>query len=132
MTDHPICTSCLQPVGKGHAESCPLDGDVCRLVDAYLYLLQAIRLHRDEPGDDRCWLDDEALYSKLPEGYTPPKRDSKVELANCEKFIACRHSERTEYVSPQRRIEELEEQVKELTADLAEAVSDKEFWKGQP
>jgi hypothetical protein len=71
-------------------------------------LEEAIRRHRDQRGDDRCWMDDEALYAALPEGYTPPPRDSAVELAMCEKFIACRHNPATEYVSPQRRIDELE------------------------
>ena len=33
-------------------------------------LRSAIRLHRDEKGHDRCWLDDQRLYSILPEGNT--------------------------------------------------------------
>jgi hypothetical protein len=70
-------------------------------------LQAAIRKHRDERGDDRCWLDDEELYKVLPEGYTPPPRDTAVELANCERFIACRHNPATEYVSPQREIDRL-------------------------
>lgn len=78
-------------------------------------LRAAIRRHRDQRGDDRCWLDDEELYRALPEGHTPPARDCAVELALCEKFIASRHNPATEYVSPQRRIEELE-------SDLAAAV----------
>ncbi len=68
---------------------------------------QAIRKHRDQRGDDRCWLDDEELYKTLPEGYEPPKRDSAVELELCKKFISCRHNPKTEYVSPQREIERL-------------------------
>ena len=64
--------------------------------------------HRDEKGDDRCWMDDEVLYQALPEGYEPVVRDSSVEIANCQRFIACRQNPKTEYVSPQRRIEELE------------------------
>lgn len=73
-------------------------------------LEEAIRKHRDQRGDSRCWLDDEELYKILPEGYTPPERDSSVELELCKKFIECRHNPGTEYVSPQRRIEELEEE----------------------
>lgn len=72
-------------------------------------LAKAIRLHRDQRGDDRCWMDDELLYKSLPEGYTPPARDSSVELKNCERFIACRHNPATVYVSPEREIEELRE-----------------------
>lgn len=71
-------------------------------------LKAAIRSHRDQRGDDRCWQDDETLYSRLPEGYAVPARDTTVELALCEKYIACRRNPATEYVSPQRRIEELE------------------------
>ena len=30
-------------------------------------LRNVIRYHRDQKGDDRCWLDDELLYETLPE-----------------------------------------------------------------
>lgn len=74
----------------------------------------AIRAHRDAQGDDRCWLDDEALYSALPEGFTPPERGELVELELCKRFIACRHNPATAYVSPQRRIEELQAVLREI------------------
>lgn len=77
-------------------------------------LEDAIRKHRDQRGDDRCWMDDEELYKVLPEGYTPPKRDSSVELEHCKRFIQCRHNPATEYVSPQRYIEQLEARIREL------------------
>ncbi len=77
-------------------------------------LRTAIRKHRDQRGDDRCWLDDEELYKTLPEGFVPPERDASVELKNCEKYIACRRNPATTYVSPERRIEELEKQIEEL------------------
>lgn len=67
----------------------------------------AIRHHRDQRGDDRCWMDDEALYSFLPEGFIPPERDTAVELENCKRFIACRQNPATVYVSPEREIERL-------------------------
>jgi hypothetical protein len=70
-------------------------------------LQDAIRRHRDQRGDDRCWMDDEELYAVLPEGYTPPARDTAVELKNCERFIASRRNPTTEYVSPEREIEQL-------------------------
>lgn len=70
-------------------------------------LLQAIRKHRDQRGDDRCWMDDEELYAALPEGYTPPARDTAVMLKHCERFIVCRENPKTEYVSPEREIERL-------------------------
>lgn len=77
-------------------------------------LEDAIRKHRNQKGDDRCWMDDEALYRTLPEGYEPGARDSSVEIANCQQFIRCRHNPATEYVSPQRRIEELESELASL------------------
>lgn len=77
-------------------------------------LRAAVRSHRDQKGDDRCWMDDEVLYHALPEGYTVPERDTTVELAHCEQFIRCRMNPKTRYISPQRRIEELEARVKEL------------------
>ena len=65
-------------------------------------LQTAIRKHRDQRGDHRCWRDDEELYATLPEGYTPPARDTAVELANCERYIRCRQAPRTTNVPPQR------------------------------
>lgn len=52
-------------------------------------LRDAIRQHRDEKGHDRCWMDDDRLYSMLPEGNegvdtTLPPRECF--LKNCEKF----------------------------------------------
>lgn len=91
----------------------------------------AIRSHRDQRGDDRCWLDDETLYRVLPEGFTPPVRDCAVELHLCEKFIATRHRPDCEYVSPQRRIEDLEAENATLRAvaiDLAECMDDDKDW----
>lgn len=77
-------------------------------------LQEAIRKHRDYRGDDRCWQDDEDLYRVLPEDFTPPARDCRVELAMCEKYIASRRNPATEYVSSQRRIEELELEIGKL------------------
>lgn len=73
----------------------------------------AIRQHRDERGDDRCHADDGRLYAVLPEGDTRPARETAVTIENCVKYIECRQTGR-EYVSPQRRIEELEAEVAEL------------------
>lgn len=82
----------------------------------------AIRQHRDERGDDRCHADDGRLYAVLPEGDTRPATETAVTLENCAKFIECRQTGR-EYVSPQRRIEELE-----ARAAAAEA-SNREYQK---
>lgn len=70
-------------------------------------LQTAIRKHRDMLGDDRCHIDDAELYAALPEGDTRPARETAVTIENCQRYIECRQQGR-EYVSPQRRIEELE------------------------
>lgn len=70
-------------------------------------LQTAVRKHRDERGDSRCYLDDYELYAALPEGYTPPPYDTKVELKNCERYIASRQDPAVHYVSPEREIERL-------------------------
>lgn len=82
-------------------------------------LRSAIRQHRDERGDDRCHADDGRLYAVLPEGDTRPARETAVTLENCAKYIECRQTGR-EYISPQRRIEELEAENLELEKQLAE------------
>ena len=69
-------------------------------------LRTAIRTHRDMLGDDRCYLDDHALYLVLPEGDTRPPEDSAVTIENCQRFIQCRQQGR-EYISPEREIEHL-------------------------
>lgn len=82
-----------------------------------------IRELRDTRGDDRCWRDLEELYATLPEGYTSPARDTTVELELCKEFIACSRDPKTTYVSPQRRIEELELQLKEDTLRAGEVIN---------
>lgn len=99
--------------------------DTLRLVQEVKRLRRAIRKHRDERGDDRCWLDDETLYGVLPEGFTPPTRDTRVEKSNCDRFISSRHNPRTEYTSPQKRIEELEAELKEREADYTSCCEDR-------
>ena len=84
-----------------------------RMASEVLRLRDAIRIHRDQRGDDRCFQDDATLYAVLPEGDTRPMRDAAVTIENCERYIACRQQGR-EYVSPQRRIEELEADVARL------------------
>lgn len=62
----------------------------------------AIRAHRDQRGDDRCWRDDETLYAVLPEGFTPPAREVTVEIEYCLRYIVARKHPDTEYVSPNK------------------------------
>jgi hypothetical protein len=58
-------------------------------------LRNAIRQHRDQKLDDRCWMDDYELYEVLPEGIDPSYVDlrllPKEEMRrNCDRFIECR------------------------------------------
>ncbi len=61
-------------------------------------LMDSIRKHRDQSGDDRCWQDDNLLYQVLPEGYTPPEVDEPVILENCKRYIERRQCTLTKYV----------------------------------
>lgn len=54
-------------------------------------LRDGIRAHRDQRGDDRCWLDDERLYGLLPDGV--PARthmDFEMMYPNCKRFLETR------------------------------------------
>lgn len=57
-------------------------------------LHNAIRHHRDEKGTNRCWLDDQLLYSVLPEGKKAvtllPERH--LFIRNCERFYDTRQN----------------------------------------
>lgn len=60
----------------------------------------AIRKHRDQRLDDRCWMDDIELYEALPEGADPKFVDLRQlpeaeMLANCAQFVKCRRTEAT-------------------------------------
>lgn len=81
---------------------------------------EAIRYHRDQylSGDNKCWQDNEELYKLLPEGYTPPSRDTKAELEMCAKYLESCHDPRIQYKNPQDRIKELEQLVASLTEEL--------------
>lgn len=99
--------------------------DVPRLLDEVERLQTAIRKHRDYRGDDRCFQDDAELYAILPEGDTRSLAATAVTLENCARYIECRQQGR-EYISPQRRIEELEAEVRRLQGvinGLAERVA---------
>lgn len=64
--------------------------EIARLRSEVETLKGAIRQHRDERGDDRCWLDDTRLYAVLGEGDVdgyeatlPPREDF---LASCKRY----------------------------------------------
>ena len=114
--------------------------DLC--IDEIHKLQAAIRKHRDTRGDDRCFQDDAELYSVLPEGDTRPASETAVTIENCQRYIECRQQGR-EYVSPQRRIEELEAELTRIrnqppinTTDYRNAPSgigpQADTWKDKP
>lgn len=91
--------------------------DVQVLSRAHLALLAAVRKHRDQRGDDRCWQDDDELYAALPEGKAgadtrlPPPDEMR---ACCERYILSRHDSSQPYVSPQREVERLQAKCADL------------------
>ncbi len=93
---------------------------VDKMTQEIVTLKNAIKKHRDQKGDDRCWMDDDELYSVLNEplfARPMPSRDKMMK--NCEKFIALRTKpdEKIDDESVQGRWvsrAELEEQEKRL------------------
>lgn len=54
-------------------------------------LRSGIREHRDQRGDDRCWLDDEKLYELMPEGIPAcTVLDPELMMPNCQRFMSLR------------------------------------------
>lgn len=88
-------------------------------------LRNAIRNHRDQRGDDRCWMDDRELYAVLPEGTGDADlrlHGPEEMLENCKRYIASRQNPSQPYVSPQREIKRLQvenESLKTRLRDLA-------------
>lgn len=92
-----------------HPRACPAgpieECDWCRLPppeDEAEKLRAAIRKHRDQRGDDRCWVDDMELYGSLPEAVGTeilalPPRD--VFLSNCARFHEFRQAPGTDAAS---------------------------------
>ncbi len=88
------------------------------LADHYLEILEYVRYLAAQRGDDRCWKDYEKLFQMLPEGYTAPAVDTIIELENCRKYLNSCNDPGVTYVSPQRRIEELERRLTEAEKEL--------------
>jgi len=68
--------------------------EIARLKSEVERFKNAIRKHRDQKGDDRCWLDDLDLYSMLDDGEPvdfslPPKEEF---LKSCERFYCQRQN----------------------------------------
>lgn len=122
--DHDMLCSCgSTDIRESPVEAFDAHVSKCQSGEYIEKLLAAIRKHRDEKGDDRCWLDDVELYRALPEGAVEVDlrlHEPEAMLANCRRFIANRHDPSVPYVSPQRRIEELEAEVKRHTTPTDE------------
>lgn len=64
---------------------------VAELLDAIVRLRGAIADHHGQRADDRCWMDDDALYAAA--GLPPCDRrvgDKTAMLANCRRFLDVR------------------------------------------
>ena len=130
--EHPFYVRCLNqkcqaegPLAETESAAIAAHNSLSERLEKVAELEAAIRRHRDQRGDDRCWMDDSWLYAILPEGYSPPAIDSAVELENCKRFIECRRNPATTYVSPQRRIDELEAVLRDCSVDKRLAAADK-------
>lgn len=99
-------------------------------------LLAAIKEHRDQRGDDRCWLDDKKLYAITGEvtdegdAALPPR---EVFLANCARYFECRQSGAPYFARDNalNSVRDLEEKITQMEimdrrvcADYEERVSD--------
>jgi hypothetical protein len=64
-----------------------------QLRDEVIKLRTTIRTHRDQKGDENCWLDDGMyLYGLLPEkiGADPQLPNKQLMMQNCVKYYECR------------------------------------------
>lgn len=95
-------------------ESCSkcMVAHICKLQDA-------IRKHRRQRSDDRCWADDEELYAVLEDGDLGDNRvgDKAAMLKNCERYLQnrCEGGGWPTYA-------ELEAKVKDLETKLEKAM----------
>jgi hypothetical protein len=67
---------------------------LCKANDRIAELEAAIKQHRDQKLDDRCWLDDQKLYAVLKDGNTGDNSTPPMDamLANCKRFLEKRCS----------------------------------------
>lgn len=61
-------------------------------------LENAVKKHRDQKGDDRCYLDDLELYKVLYDNVEPDLAlpSKEVFLKNCERYFECRKNPNAE------------------------------------
>jgi len=75
--------------GYDHGEDAPTYDEREKLRQRIQALEVAIRFHRDQKSDDRCWMDDQELYKVLGDGNLGDNRvgDQTKMLKNCQRFI---------------------------------------------
>lgn len=64
-----------------------------QLMGEVMKLREGIRKHRDQKGDENCWLDDQFyLYELLPEKINadPQLPDKELMMVNCSRYYDCR------------------------------------------
>jgi hypothetical protein len=76
----------------------------------------AIRQHRDQKGDDRCWFDDQELYAVLKDGNLGDNTvgDKEAMLKNCQRYV----THRCEGGGDWKTYEQLEQENKYLNTAL--------------
>ncbi len=85
------------------------------LEDEIERLKTAIRKHRDQKDDDRCWLDDQELYEALGEPVPPlilPAKECFLE--SCERYWKQRQSPHAKLDPEDMTIAQLTERIKAL------------------
>lgn len=73
---------------------------ILQLQTEIMKLREGIREHRDQKGDENCWLDDQFyLYGLLPEKINadPQLPEKELMMLNCSLYYDCRKSGR-EYI----------------------------------
>ena len=83
------------------------------IVNRIIELESAVRKHRDQRGDDRCWLDDQELYKVLGDNdlgnnSLPPKDKF---LKNCENYYnkRCKNADWPSYQQLEEKLNKIKE-----------------------
>jgi hypothetical protein len=86
---------------KMHYKDCWREHHDCA-INEIIRLREAIRNHRDQVGDDRCYRDDYDLYQVLGEPipeHACQQDPPEVMLENCKRYVASRHDPSKPYLS---------------------------------
>jgi hypothetical protein len=88
--------------------------------DRITILENAIRKHRDQKADDRCWMDDAELYAALGDGNVGDNGcigDPVAMLENCKRFIQHRCTAGGPWKTYQELLDENESLKKQIEAE---------------